>query len=61
MEVIYGLIPGMVLLGLIMVSVFIWAAKNGQFDDMEGDGARILMEEDDNDGDPDPRVEAQSR
>ena len=46
MDVIYGLIPGMILLGLIAVIVLFWAARSGQFDDLEGDGQRILMEED---------------
>jgi cbb3-type cytochrome oxidase maturation protein len=46
MDVIYGLIPGMILLGLVAVIVLFWAARSGQFDDLEGDGQRILMEED---------------
>ncbi len=46
MEVIYGLIPGMLVLGLVAVGVLFWAARSGQFDDLEGDGQRILMDED---------------
>jgi len=46
MEVIYGLIPGMILLGLVAVGVLLWAARNGQYDDMEGEANRILMDED---------------
>ena len=46
MEVIYGLIPGMILLGLIGVAIFFWAAKSGQFDDLEGEANRILMDDD---------------
>ncbi|MFP4076008.1 MAG: cbb3-type cytochrome oxidase assembly protein CcoS, partial [Halochromatium sp.] len=46
MEVIYGLIPGMLLPGLVAVGVLFWAARSGQFDDLEGDGQRILMDED---------------
>jgi cbb3-type cytochrome oxidase maturation protein len=46
MEVIYGLIPGMLILGLVAVGVLFWAARSGQFDDLEGDGQRILMDED---------------
>jgi cbb3-type cytochrome oxidase maturation protein len=45
MEVIYGLIPGMIVLGLVAVGVFFWAAKSGQFDDLEGEASRILMDE----------------
>lgn len=47
MEVIYGLIPGMIILGLIMVGVLVWAVKHGQYDDMEGEANRILMDDDD--------------
>jgi cbb3-type cytochrome oxidase maturation protein len=46
MDVIYGLIPGMILLGLAAVAVLFWAARTGQFDDLDGDGRRILMDED---------------
>jgi cbb3-type cytochrome oxidase maturation protein len=46
MEVIYGLIPGMILLGLVAVGVLFWAARSGQFDDLEGDAHRILLDDD---------------
>ncbi|MEJ1364764.1 MAG: cbb3-type cytochrome oxidase assembly protein CcoS, partial [Candidatus Sedimenticola sp. (ex Thyasira tokunagai)] len=46
MDVIYGLIPGMLLLGLLGVIAFFWAARSGQFDDMEGEANRILMDDD---------------
>jgi cbb3-type cytochrome oxidase maturation protein len=63
MEVIYGLIPGMLVLGLAAVAVLFWAARSGQFEDLDGDGRRILLDEDatdprrfpDADSDPDPR------
>lgn len=48
MEVIYGLLPGMLLLGLVGVAVFFWAVRSGQYDDMEGAANRVLMDEDDN-------------
>ncbi len=47
MEVIYALIPGMIFLGLIMVGVLVWAVKKGQYDDLEGEASRILMDDDD--------------
>lgn len=47
MEVIYGLLPGMLLLGIIGVAVFFWAVRNGQYDDMEGAAHRVLMDDDD--------------
>jgi cbb3-type cytochrome oxidase maturation protein len=46
MDVIYGLLPLMILLGLVSVALMFWAARSGQFDDMEGDANRILMDED---------------
>lgn len=46
MEVIYGLIPSMIVIGLVLIIVLFWAIKSGQFDDFEGDAHRILMDED---------------
>ncbi|HEY0721662.1 MAG TPA: cbb3-type cytochrome oxidase assembly protein CcoS [Gammaproteobacteria bacterium] len=46
MEVIYTLIPGMLMFGLILVGVLVWAVKKGQYEDFEGDGQRILMDDD---------------
>ncbi len=46
MDVILGLIPFMIILGLVAVGVLFWAAKKGQFDDMEGEAHRILMDDD---------------
>lgn len=57
MDVIYGLIPGMLLLGLAAVAVLFWAARSGQFDDLEGDARRILLDEDEVDPRRVPDVE----
>ncbi len=46
MDVIYSLIPGMIFFGLVFVGVLIWAIKRGQYEDLEGDATRILMDED---------------
>ena len=47
MEILYLLIPlGLVVLG-VAIWGFLWAVKNGQFDDMEGPAYRILMDDDD--------------
>ncbi len=46
MDVIYGLIPGMIIMGLLAVGVLFWAAKSGQFEDLEGEASRILMDDD---------------
>lgn len=45
MEIIYFLIPiSLVLLGII-VGLFLWSVKSGQFDDMEGPAYQILMDD----------------
>jgi len=44
-EVIYGLLPGMLLLGLIGVGIFFWAVRSGQYDDMDGAANRVLMDD----------------
>lgn len=46
MDVIYSLIPGMIFFGLIFFAVLIWAVKKGQYEDMEGNANRILMDDD---------------
>lgn len=45
MEVIYGLLPGMLLLGLVGVGIFFWAVRSGQYDDMDGAANRVLMDD----------------
>ncbi len=47
MDVIYSLVPAMILLALVSVVVFFWASKTGQYDDMEGPAHRILNDDDD--------------
>ncbi len=47
MDVLYFLIPMMIILGLIGVGVFIWSVRSGQYEDLEGDANRILMDDDD--------------
>lgn len=46
MEVIYSLIPGMTFMGLVFVAILIWAVRNGQYEDMEGNASRILLDDD---------------
>lgn len=45
MDVIYGLLPGMLLLGFVGVALFFWAVRSGQYDDMDGAANRILMDD----------------
>jgi len=46
MEVIYSLIPGMTFFGLLFVAILIWVVKKGQYEDMEGNASRILLDDD---------------
>ena len=39
------LIPIALFLGLSGLAAFFWAVRSGQFDDMDGAGARILIDE----------------
>jgi cbb3-type cytochrome oxidase maturation protein len=46
MEILILLIPLSVVIALGIGVVFWWSAENGQFDDLEGPGNRILMDDD---------------
>jgi cbb3-type cytochrome oxidase maturation protein len=46
MESIYLLIPISVVLVFGIAFAFWWSVRNGQFDDLEGPGFRILMDDD---------------
>jgi cbb3-type cytochrome oxidase maturation protein len=46
MTILLALIPlGLILLGLA-VAAFVWAVRHGQFEELEGEGVRILLDED---------------
>ncbi len=45
MDVIYWLIPSMIFVGVVLVILLMIGVKNGQFDDLEGEGQRILFDE----------------
>lgn len=45
MEVVYGLIPLMLFIGFLVVLVFIWMGKTGQFDDLDGAANSIFLED----------------
>ena len=46
MEILYLLIPLSMLLVAVIVWIFLWAVRSGQFDDMEGPAHQILMDDD---------------
>ncbi len=45
MQILGILIPVSLFLGLIGLVAFVWAMRNRQFDDLEGDAHRILTGE----------------
>ncbi len=45
MEVIIVLLPLALLLGGVFVAAFIWAAKKGQYDDLETPRFRMLLDD----------------
>lgn len=49
MNIIFLLAPFSVLLGLVAVGAFVWTLRSGQYDDIQGAAARILID----DADPD--------
>lgn len=46
MEILYFLIPFSVVLVFAIALAFWWSVRSGQFDDLEGPGFRILMDDD---------------
>lgn len=45
METIYVLLPVALMIAAIAVGLFIWAAKSGQFDDLETPAVRMLFDD----------------
>ncbi len=45
MDILFLLIPLSSLLVLGIVGLFAWALHRGQFDDLDGEGERILLDE----------------
>ena len=46
MESLYFLIPIAIIFVTIAVRVFFWAVNNGQYDDLDTEGKRILFDDD---------------
>ena len=46
MDVIYLLIPVSMVLVVVIVAGFLWAARAGQFEDLERRGSDILLDDD---------------
>lgn len=46
MDILYLLIPLSIVLVFIIGALFWWSLRHGQFEDLEGPGYRILMDDD---------------
>ncbi len=46
MDILYLLVPLSLLFVFVIAAVFWWNLKSGQFEDLEGPGYRILMDDD---------------
>ena len=46
MEILYLLIPLSVVLVFLIGAIFWWSVRSGQFDDLEGPGYRVIMDDD---------------
>ena len=46
MEILYLLIPLSVVLVFLIGVAFWWSLRSGQYDDMDGPGYRVLMDDD---------------
>lgn len=42
MTVLAWMLPAALALGVVMLGAFFWALRNGQFEDLEGAGWRVL-------------------
>ena len=50
MNYLYIVIPISILLGILILLLFLWAARGGQFEDIEGPKFRMLDDDDEIDG-----------
>ncbi|MEM6897003.1 MAG: cbb3-type cytochrome oxidase assembly protein CcoS [Pseudomonadota bacterium] len=47
MNILVVLVPCSLILGIGALAAFIWTLRSHQYDDVEGDAARVLLDEDD--------------
>ena len=46
MDILYLLIPLSLVLVFVIATLFWWSLKSGQYEDLEGPGHRVLMDDD---------------
>jgi cbb3-type cytochrome oxidase maturation protein len=50
MDILYLLIPLSLVLVFVIAALFWWSLRSGQYEDLEGPGHRVLMDDDRTDG-----------
>ncbi len=58
MNVLVILVPSSLILGLGALIAFVWTIRNNQYEDMEGDAHRILLDDARDAGPPDAGTDA---
>ena len=51
MEILYLILPVIIIMALLGVVCLVWAIRSGQFEDMEGPKHRIFFDDDGDDND----------
>lgn len=46
MDILYLLVPMSIILVFVIGAIFWWSLKSGQFEDLDGPGYRVLMDDD---------------
>lgn len=46
MDIMYLLVPMSVVLVFVIAAIFWWSLRSGQFEDLDGPGYRLLMDDD---------------
>ncbi len=46
MEVLYLLLPIALLVSVVIALFFLWSVRSGQYDDLDGEAHRVLMDDD---------------
>ena len=57
MNALLFLIPAALLLGGLGLAAFLWSVRSGQFDDLDGEAQRILLNDDEPLGEDDAKAE----
>ena len=46
MEILYLLLPIAVIVSVVIAVFFLWTVKSGQYEDLDGEAHRVLMDDD---------------